>query len=49
MTFFLSKGVLRRALDMGTKGTSTGAHSLVMFPEVMMLALLKTGVWWRDL
>ena len=47
--FLLAKGVLRRALDMGTKGTCTGAHSLMRFSEIMTLALLQTGVWWRDL
>ena len=44
--FLLAKGV---ALDMGTKGTCTGAYSLMRFSEIMTLALLQTGVWWRDL
>ena len=46
---FLSKGVLRCVLCMGTKETYTGAYSLMKFSEMIILNRLKTGIWCKDL
>ena len=46
----LGKGKTRHALEMGTRGgRHVGAHSLLRFSEIMTLAPLQTGMWWRDL
>ena len=44
-----SKGKIRSALVMRTKGIYARAHSITKFSEIMMLALLQTGTGCRDL
>ena len=44
---FFSKGKIRSALEMGT--IYTESYSIMKFSEIMTLAPLQTGVWWKDL
>ena len=39
------KGKARLVLDMGTRGTNMGVHSIRKLQEIMTLAPLQTGVW----
>ena len=48
MTLFF-KGKTRPGLDMVTRGTYKGSHSIKKFSEIMTLAPLQTGSWWRNL
>ena len=42
-----SKGKIRSVLEMGR--IYAKAHSIMKFSEIMPLAPLQTGVWWRDI
>ena len=46
---FFSNGIIRLGIDMVSRGTYTGLHSIKKLPEKITLAPLQTGVWWRDL
>ena len=46
----LLKGKARIVLEMSTKwGTYMRSHSITKFSEIMTLAPLQIGVWWRHL
>ena len=45
---FFSKGIKRLKLDMFTKGSYTGAHSIKKLPEKITPTPLQTGLWWRN-
>ena len=45
-----SKGKTRLLLEIYARGKGyTGFHSIRKIPEIINLAPLQTGMWWRDL
>ena len=46
---FFSNGIKRLKLDMVTRGSYTGAHSMKKIPEKITPTPLQIGAWWRHL
>ena len=46
---FFSKGIPGFRVDMFTRRTYTGTHSIKKFPEKLTQNPLQTGAWWRHL